>query len=276
MLTARSWPVSLVMKTASVILILAIGLLVQACTAFVYSERDVSEIGVGSGREQVEDALGEPVETITSGPNEIVTYAYTSGFDESKCPYLDPFAAITLGILSLPPGVCTNNIALAYVYGSEDTVIYVQRFRTVTEVEEEVQRVADAKALAESGDADGQYQYGLYLRGKTLVTVHLSQNASRRLSWKWLCHAANQGHAGAQSDLGHGYKNGSELLAMDLVQAFLWYKLADDGQSPWRGARVQKVREQMTITQITEAERLVAEWTPNPAECETIGAQAEN
>ncbi len=29
-------------------------------------------------------------------------------------------------------------------------------------------------------------------------------------------------------------------------------------------------------TQISEAERLVAEWEPNPAECETIGAQAEN
>ncbi len=28
--------------------------------------------------------------------------------------------------------------------------------------------------------------------------------------------------------------------------------------------------------EIAEAERLAAEWKPNPAECETIGAQAEN
>jgi len=32
----------------------------------------------------------------------------------------------------------------------------------------------------------------------------------------------------------------------------------------------------MTTAQLAEAERLVAEWEPNPAECETIGAQAEN
>jgi hypothetical protein len=32
----------------------------------------------------------------------------------------------------------------------------------------------------------------------------------------------------------------------------------------------------MTPAEITEAERLVAEWEPNPAECETIAAQPEN
>ncbi len=32
----------------------------------------------------------------------------------------------------------------------------------------------------------------------------------------------------------------------------------------------------MEPAQLDEAERLVAEWEPNPAECETIGAQAEN
>jgi hypothetical protein len=32
----------------------------------------------------------------------------------------------------------------------------------------------------------------------------------------------------------------------------------------------------MTPDQIAEAERLVAAWEPNPAECETIGSQAEN
>ncbi len=35
-------------------------------------------------------------------------------------------------------------------------------------------------------------------------------------------------------------------------------------------------REEMTAAEIIEAERLIAKWEPNPAECETIGAQAEN
>jgi len=32
----------------------------------------------------------------------------------------------------------------------------------------------------------------------------------------------------------------------------------------------------MASVQIVEAEGLVAEWQPDPVECETIGAQAEN
>jgi hypothetical protein len=31
-----------------------------------------------------------------------------------------------------------------------------------------------------------------------------------------------------------------------------------------------------TSAQIAEAERLIAEWEPNPSECEFEGAQAEN
>ncbi len=36
------------------------------------------------------------------------------------------------------------------------------------------------------------------------------------------------------------------------------------------------VSKNMTPDQIAEAERLVAEWEPNPAQCEAIAAEAEN
>ena len=39
---------------------------------------------------------------------------------------------------------------------------------------------------------------------------------------------------------------------------------------------VEQLAEEMTPDQIAEAERLVAEWEPNPAECEVEGEQAEN
>ena len=36
------------------------------------------------------------------------------------------------------------------------------------------------------------------------------------------------------------------------------------------------IAQQLTPDQIAEAERSVAEWQPNPAECETTAAQAGN
>ncbi len=49
------------------------------------------------------------------------------------------------------------------------------------------------------------------------------------------------------------------------VVGLIWPKWSRDQLTP-----------QMAPAQISEAERLVTEWEPKPAECETIGAQAEN
>jgi hypothetical protein len=50
----------------------------------------------------------------------------------------------------------------------------------------------------------------------------------------------------------------------DLVKAYMWLQLAHlmDGEGSVAG-----VSQKMTPEQLLEAERLVAEWAPNPAEC---------
>ena len=60
-----------------------------------------------------------------------------------------------------------------------------------------------------------------------------------------------------------------------LVQAYKWSKLAMINGVEG-GVAVSNRSRKMTPDQIAEAERLVAEWEPNPAECEAIGTQAEN
>ncbi len=69
------------------------------------------------------------------------------------------------------------------------------------------------------------------------------------------------------------YYQGETPQGPDLVQAYKWFKLGmvNDGEGS-----VTYHSRKMTPDQLAEAERLVAEWEPNPAECETIGAQAEN
>ena len=54
------------------------------------------------------------------------------------------------------------------------------------------------------------------------------------------------------------------------VRAYLWYTLAEDWE--WSQRFKEKLTREMTPDQIAEAERLVSEWEPNPAECETITA----
>ena len=139
------------------------------------------------------------------------------------------------------------------------------------------------KAEAEAGDAEAQYEFS-------------SRVSSRAQAYKWLCLAAHQSHPIAQHKIGsiyqqrdHPYYQQSDLSAdEDLVRAYLWYKLAENNgfqkeaftyiraNGAWRCKQFKNHREWvkslMTPVQTSHAERLVAEWKPNPADCaQTIG-----
>ncbi len=67
-----------------------------------------------------------------------------------------------------------------------------------------------------------------------------------------------------------------EDVPADVVKAYFWYSLAmSNGQrsAEWRR---KEVAENMTPTEIAEAERLVGEWKPDPASCEIEMARAMN
>lgn len=87
--------------------------------------------------------------------------------------------------------------------------------------------------------------------------------------WRWRCLAAHQGDHSAQNHVGHYYRVGSKPVTKNLVQAYKWYSLAA-GNGNERAAELrEQISAQMTPAQISEAERLSAEWKPNPTECET-------
>jgi hypothetical protein len=99
-------------------------------------------------------------------------------------------------------------------------------------------------AAAEKGDADAQYEVGRFL-----------------YSWKWFCLAANQNHIEAAYRVAVFYEAGNAPVSHDPVRAYMWYSLAASREAEYAA-------KDMTPEQIAEAERLVAEWEPNPSECE--------
>jgi hypothetical protein len=86
--------------------------------------------------------------------------------------------------------------------------------------------------------------------------------------WRWRCLAANQGNDRAQNHLGHYYRVGSAPIQQDFVEAYKWYSLAVANGNERAAELRHDVSGTMTPIQMTEAGRLVAEWEPNPAECE--------
>ena len=83
-----------------------------------------------------------------------------------------------------------------------------------------------------------------------------------------LCQAANSGHADAQAVLAARYRYGLWETDVDPMKAYQSIGLAAFFGN--RGAPLTKStwRAGMTPDDVEEAERLVAEWEPNPAECE--------
>ena len=100
------------------------------------------------------------------------------------------------------------------------------------------------------------------------ISVELTD---RVLAWNVACLAAHLGHQQAQDDLATSYYLGNEPVGKDFVKAYVWYTLAGREKNV-----VMTTLKSMTLEEIAEAERLVAEWQPNRVECETIRAPAAN
>jgi uncharacterized protein len=111
---------------------------------------------------------------------------------------------------------------------------------------------------AEQGDADAQYQLGLwYMVGEEPLTQDYEEAV------KWFRRSTNQGFAGSQFKLATMYWAGKGVKR-DAVQAHMWANLAAaQGMKMAEGARMI-AEEQMTSAQVLEAQRMAREWKPKP------------
>lgn len=115
---------------------------------------------------------------------------------------------------------------------------------------------------AEQGHAEAQVELGLmYDNGEGVP-----QNYAEAMKWYRL--AAEQGHAVAQHNLGVMYAKG-QGVPQDNVQAHKWANLAAAKQTDPENLRSSRelrdsVASMMTPAQIAEAQKLAAEWIPQP------------
>ena len=130
--------------------------------------------------------------------------------------------------------------------------------------------IEQLRLAAEQGDANAQYNLGLtYYNGEGVP-----QNYQEAV--KWYCLAAEQGNADAQFGLGmHAF---DKAVPQDYVQAHKWINLAASRATPEEAGDYRSVRnevaEQMTASQVAEAQRLAREWQPKTWEQLKVNPEA--
>jgi uncharacterized protein len=105
---------------------------------------------------------------------------------------------------------------------------------------------------AEQGVADAQYNLGvMYDNG-------LGVPQDYKTAVKWWTLAAEQGHPSAQSNLGQMYRQGQGVL-QDYVYAHMWGNIGSSNGNEIGGKNRDAAAEQMTPSQIEEAQKLARE-----------------
>lgn len=243
------------MKASWTIVALSLGVALQGCAALTGVEpTDLSVIRRGTPQYEVEALLGEPVEVSETELGRAVVYRYNRN--------MDPL---------VPPSVFPHFMLMPYLWPFVEhearqqkanlrvplTVLYDDD-RRITSAFDDYQ--IDTLRRAAQGDAEAHYELG--------------KNALQTDDkWRWLCRAAHRGDRQAQFNLSVMYSKDYENFPNDRVQAYMWYSLAAKGCAGTPGYCPNDLgrrflAKKMTQEQITMVDSLVAEWEPNPAECE--------
>ena len=284
----RSKLAGLAMKSISVTLVASIGLVLQGCASNVEPE-NVRSIAVGTPRAEVEEVLGEPVASRDTDLGLIYTYSFSYDSKESDALPDDISGCVggcAMAYLLILPAILIIDAAGVFDEETFLTVIYDEQDRIALVLEGDQ---TETLLRAASGDPESQY----------ILASVIEQSMEQ---WKWLCRAAHSGHGEARYDVADYYRYGYGDFSVDQVQAYKWLSLAEEsgigtgfkatfagplaadlsvsaGELSWHWdppPLPADLAGQMTPAQVAEAERLVAEWQPNPTECEIETAGTTN
>lgn len=80
------------------------------------------------------------------------------------------------------------------------------------------------------------------------------------------CPNADLGHADAQTHVGDLYYLGSYDLEKNLIQAFVWYSLAETNGNLYASGQLNQLRKKLSTQQLSEAHAQLEEWKPGQCE----------
>ena len=131
----------------------------------------------------------------------------------------------------------------------------MEDFLTAYNRQEYATTVRLLKPLADQGDAVAQTSLGrMYANGQGVP-----KDDAQAVKWSRL--AADQGYAMAQVNLGSMYANG-QGVPRDYVLAYMWLNLGAAGGLELGRKNRDFIAPLMTLTDISEAQRLSREWKP--------------
>ncbi len=264
------------MKALSAILIVGASLAVLGCVTLTGVEpTDLSQVKLGADRQSIETVLGEPTETTETDLGLVAVYKYNSEEVESVLehevfiyyafmPYLWPF-----GESDARKAKKEQERLLTILYDTSQKVVWCGPHAQYETIKRSGARLGEVQECVDAQTPSPEHQFSpsdvetLYQIGVELT--------DRVLAWNFACLAAHLGHQQAQDYLATWYYLGNEPVRKDFVKAYVWYTLAGREKNV-----VMTTVKSMTLEEIAEAERLVAEWQPNRVECETIRAPAAN
>jgi TPR repeat protein len=119
--------------------------------------------------------------------------------------------------------------------------------------ENDAEAVRWFRLAGEQGDVEAQYQLGVcYASG---IGVPKDETEAR----KWYSLAAWQGDRQAQLDLAVMFDSGRGGAEND-IEAFKWFSIAASRGEKYASQNMKLLKKTMTTAQISEAQRLAAEW----------------
>ena len=227
-------------------------------------------------RAEVETALGEPELSHATDEGRIDVYLYDRGAETEIEDNLGQAVFIFPLVWATTPFIYAHKVGeqesyLTVVYDQQDRVVDYATWpnaetpeEAITSYERRVKSEAERHAKAEAcakdlakgvRECDAEAMYELAYKLNDLSKA-----------WRFYCVSAHHGHDKARYALGNYYRWGRGLISPEPVRAYLWYTLAGETEKSLQFK--EQVVSAMTPDQIAEAERLVVEWKPVPAECE--------
>lgn len=245
---------------------------------------DLQEVDEAAKQANLEEVLGPPDEELRTEKVLINAYETHTGTDVFfvpgtiiPIPYDSDIWYLTLAFNS--DGSYIGRRSWAAVDSTEDAI--EKHLKALASEEERLKKVEECNAaISEAVNLDRESLLDL--------KSECAMASAPEERWMLTCLLAHQEDNPSQFDLGVSYQFGQAPGGINLPKALLWYTLSDPSGYVGPGYRhcyhktevgftcddpydrFSEVRAGLTESSIVEVERQVANWQPNPAECEVF------